>query len=115
MPRVKKATIALKKRRKILARAKGFRWGANSKERTARERLLHAAKHSFQDRRKKKRNFRKLWQIQINAAVRERGMSYSVFVDKLKKANIEFDRKVLAQLAQKYPKAFSALVEKVKI
>ncbi|OGF69927.1 50S ribosomal protein L20 [Candidatus Giovannonibacteria bacterium RIFCSPLOWO2_02_FULL_45_14] len=114
MPRVKKATIALKKRRKILKRAKGFRWGAKSKERIARERLLHAAKHSFQDRRKKKRNFRKLWQIQINAAARERGMSYSVFIDKLKKANIELDRKVLAQLAQEYPKAFSALIEKVK-
>lgn len=114
MPRVKKATIALKKRRKILKRAKGFRWGAKSKERTARERLLHAAKHSFQDRRKKKRNFRKLWQIQINAASRERGMSYSALINKLKRANIELDRKVLAQLAQEYPKAFSALVEKVK-
>ncbi|OGF52060.1 50S ribosomal protein L20 [Candidatus Giovannonibacteria bacterium RIFCSPLOWO2_02_FULL_43_11b] len=114
MPRVKKATIALKKRRKILKRAKGFRWGAKSKERLARERLLHAAKHSFQDRRKKKRNFRKLWQIQINAAARERGMSYSVLIDKLKKANIGLDRKILAQLAQEYPKAFSALVEKIK-
>jgi len=114
MPRVKKATIALKKRRKILKRAKGFRWGAKSKERTARERLLHAAKHSFQDRRKKKRNFRKLWQIQINAASRERGISYSVLINKLKRASIELDRKVLAQLAQEYPKAFSALIEKVK-
>lgn len=98
----------------MLRRTKGFRWGGKSKERTARERLLHAAKHSFQDRRKKKRNFRALWQIRINAGVRQYGMSYSVFMGKLKKANIELDRKILSELAGKHPEAFQKLVESVK-
>ena len=114
MPRVKRGTIGLKKRRSILKRAKGFRGAAHAKERIARERLLHAATHSFQDRRKKKRNFRKGWQININAAVRPLGLSYSVFIGKLKKANIELDRKVLAGLAREYPQAFEKLVARVK-
>ena len=114
MARVKRGKISLKKRRNILRRTKGFRWGGKSKERLGRERLLHAAVHSFQDRRKKKRNFRKLWQIKINAAARESGLSYSVFTHKLKRAGIELDRKILAELAQNYPQAFLALVEKVK-
>ena len=114
MARVKRGKNSLKKRRNILRRTKGFRWGGKSKERLARERLLHAAVHSFQDRRKKKRNFRKLWQIKINAAARESGLSYSVFTHKLKRAGIELDRKILAELAQNYPQAFLALVEKVK-
>ena len=114
MPRVKRGTIGLKKRRNILRRAKGFRWGAHSKERLARERLLHAAKHSFQDRRKKKRNFRKLWQVKINAGARKNGISYSILINKLKKANIELDRKILAELAQNYPRVFKKLVESVK-
>lgn len=97
-----------------MRRAKGFRGTAKSKERIARERLLHAATHSFQDRRKKKRNFRKLWQIQIGAGARENGVSYSALIGKLKKADIELDRKILAQLAQKHPQAFRNLVESVK-
>ena len=113
MPRVKRGTIGLKKRRTILKRAKGFRWGGHSKERLARERLLHAAKHSFQDRRKKKRNFRKLWQIKIGAGARENGISYSSLIGKFKKANIELDRKILAELAQHYPQTFKKLVESV--
>ena len=104
----------MKKRRSILRRAKGFRWGAHSKERLARERLLHAAKHSFQGRRKKKRDFRKLWQIKIGAGARENGISYSALIGKFKKANIELDRKILAQLAQNYPQAFKKLVESIK-
>ena len=87
----------------MLARTKGFRHGGKSKERLARERLLHAGVHAFHDRRKKKRNFRKLWQIQINAAAREHGLSYSVFMGKLTKAKIELDRKILAELARDYP------------
>ncbi|MBI2024144.1 50S ribosomal protein L20 [Candidatus Giovannonibacteria bacterium] len=114
MPRVKRGTIGLKKRKKILKRAKGFRWGGKSKERLARERLLHAAKNSFQDRRKKKRNFRKLWQVKINAGARENGLSYSVLINKLKKANIDLDRKILAELSQNYPAAFKKLVDSVK-
>ncbi len=114
MTRVKRGTISLKRRRNILRRTKGFKWGAKSKERTARERLLHAAKHSFQDRRKKKRNFRALWQIRINAAARENGMSYSVLMHKLKRQGIELDRKILSILGKDYPAAFKQLVESVK-
>lgn len=114
MTRVKRGKIALKRRRNVLARTKGFRWGGKSKERTAKVRLLKAGIHAFQDRRKKKRNFRKLWQVQINAATRENGMSYSVFIDRLKRANVGLDRKVLSQIAQKYPQAFNSLVETVK-
>ena len=98
----------------MLARTKGFRHGGKSKERLARERLLHAGVHAFHDRRKKKRNFRKLWQIQINAAAREHGLSYSVFMGKLTKAKIELDRKILAELARDYPQAFAAIVASVK-
>ncbi|OGF82572.1 50S ribosomal protein L20 [Candidatus Giovannonibacteria bacterium RIFCSPLOWO2_01_FULL_46_13] len=114
MPRVKRGTIGLKKRRTILKRAKGFRMGGHSKERLARERLLHAAKNSFQGRRKKKRDFRKLWQVKIGAGARENGISYSALIGKFKKANIELDRKILAELAQNYPEAFKKLLESVK-
>ncbi len=114
MTRVKRGTISVKRRHNVLRRTKGFKWGAKSKERTARERLLHAAKHSFQDRRKKKRNFRALWQIRINAAARQNGMSYSVFMGKLKRQGIVLDRKILSTLGKDYPTAFKQLVESVK-
>ncbi len=114
MPRVKRGTISVKHRKNVLAQTKGFRWGGKSKERTAKVRLLKAGVHAFQDRRKKKRNFRKLWQIKINAAARAEGLSYSVFIDKLKKAKIELDRKVIAQMAENYPQAFKNLVDLVK-
>src|SRR3989344_1860626 len=99
MTRVKRGLISMKRRRNVLRQTKGFRWGRRSKERLAKEALLHAGVHRFQDMRKKKRNFRKLWQIKINAACREHGMSYSVFMNKLKKADIGLNRKILAELA----------------
>ena len=114
MPRVKRGTIGHKKRKTVLRRAKGFRWGAKNKERTARERLLHAATNSFQDRRKKKGNFRRLWQTKIGAGAKENGMSYSLLIGKFKKANIELDRKILAELAQNYPQVFKKLVDSIK-
>lgn len=114
MTRVKRGKISLKRRRNVLRRTKGFRWGGRSKERQAKERLLHAGVHAFHDRRKKKRNFRKLWQIKINAASRESGLPYSVFMHKLKQAKIELDRKILSELAQNYPQAFRQLVAAVK-
>lgn len=114
MVRVKRGKISLKRRRNVLKRTKGFRWSAKSKERLARERLLHAGVHAFQDRRKKKRNFRKLWQIKINAASRQQGMPYNRFVHKLKEANIELDRKILAELAEHHPETFKRLVETTK-
>ena len=111
MTRVKRGKISLKKRRKVLERAKGFRWKRKSKERAAREALLHAGKHAFQDRRKKKRNFRALWNIKINAGARENGLSYSKLMNRLKKANIGINRKILAELAEKYPDIFKNVME----
>lgn len=114
MTRVKRGLASLKRRRKILRQTKGFRWGAKSKERLAKERLLHAGVHAFQDRRKKKRNFRKLWQVKINAASRPEGLSYNVFIRKLKQAGIELDRKILAELAEKHPSSFKTLLQTLK-
>lgn len=114
MSRVKKATIALKRRRKVLKQAKGFRHGRGSKERLARESLLHAGVHAFAHRRDKKNDFRRLWNIQINAATRPLGLSYSKLISAMKKKGVIIDRKILATLAQKQPTAFTQLVEFVK-
>ncbi len=114
MPRVKRGTTAHKKREKLLKLTKGFRWGRKSKERAAKEALLHALSRSFRGRKEKKRTFRSLWQVRINAAVRPLGFSYSKFVSALKKANIKLDRKILSDLAQNHPEVFTKIVEKVK-
>lgn len=114
MTRVKKGTIAIKRRRKILKQVKGFRHGRKSKERMAREAILHAGLHAFHDRRKKKRNMRALWQIKINAASRINGLSYSKLINGLKKSNIGLDRKILAQLAEHHPNVFSKIVHSIK-
>ena len=114
MTRVKRGITSLKHRRKILGQTKGFKWGRKTKERLAKEALPHAGIHRFQDLRKKKRNFRRLWQIKINAAVREHGLSYSVFMHKLKHANIGLNRKILAELAEKNPEVFEEIVKKLK-
>ena len=98
----------------MLKAAKGYMWGGKTKERAARERLMHAWSHAYRDRKKKKREFKKLWQIKINAAAREEGMSYSKFMAALKRANIEIDKKILAELAEKEPQAFKKVVEAVK-
>lgn len=111
MTRVKRGTTSLKRRRKILKYAKGYKWGAKSKERTANERLLHAWRNAFRDRKKKKGNFRRLWNIKINAASRQNGVSYSKLIPALKKAEIELDRKVLSELAERYPETFKKVVE----
>ncbi len=114
MTRVKRGVISLKRRRNVLKQTKGFRWGRKSKERLAKEALLHAGVHRFQDIRKKKRNFRKLWQIKINAAARQNGLSYSVFMNKLKKAEIGLNRKMLAELAEYHPEVLEEIVKKTK-
>lgn len=111
MTRVKRGVISLKKRRKVLSQVKGFRWKRKSKERAAREALLHAGTHAFQDRRKKKRNFRALWNIKINAAARENGISYSKLMNVLKKTGIDINRKMLAELAEYYPEIFKKIIE----
>jgi large subunit ribosomal protein L20 len=109
MARAKKGVNALKTRKNILKRAKGFRYGRGSKERQAYEALAHAGKYAFAHRRDKKNDMRKLWNVRISSALKERGMSYSVFISKLKKANISLDRKILSELAQSYPKAFETV------
>ena len=111
MPRVKRGTIAAKRRRRILKQVKGYRFGRSKKEREARTALLHAGAHAFRHRREKKRDRRALWQIQINAAVRPLGLSYSRFMGLLKKSKIELDRKILAQLAEHEPATFQRIVE----
>lgn len=115
MSRVKKAKHALKRRRKILKAARGFRQAGSRKERAARERLLHAGVHAFADRRKKKGQFRRLWNIKINAAVRPWGLSYSKFMAGLKKKGVALDRKSLAELAEREPAAFKRLVENLTL
>ena len=115
MSRVKRGTISLKRRRRVLKAAKGFRWGGSKKEREAKVRLRHSGVHAFQDRRKKKRIFRGLWHVQINAASREHGgLSYSKFIHALKKKNIDINRKMLAEMAQNHPDAFKQILEQVK-
>lgn len=114
MPRVKRGTISVKSREKILKYTKGYKWGRKSKERAAKEALLHAWTHAFRDRRVKKRTARALWQIRLNAAVRQYGLNYSKFINGLKKEKIELDRKVLSQIASEYPEVFKEIVEKVK-
>lgn len=96
-----------------MRQTKGFRHGLKSKERQAREAIFHAGVHAFNDRRKKKREMRKLWQIKINAASRPRGLSYSKFINKLKKTGVALDRKILAQIAEKNPEIFIKITEQV--
>ena len=114
MTRVKRGKIATKKRKKILKYTKGFRWGRKSKERAAKEALLHAWTHAFMGRKKKKRDFRSLWQVKINAEARKNGISYSKLINQLKKAKVKLDRKVLAELAENHPKVFKQILEKIK-
>jgi len=114
MVRVKRGKAAHKRRKHLLKYAKGFRWGRKSKYRAAKVALMHAWEYAYRDRKSKKREFRKLWQIQINAACRQTGISYSRFIASLKKNKIELDRKILSDLAQNHPQIFEKIVEKVK-
>ena len=114
MTRVKKGVHALKRRRSVLKQTKGFRHGRKSKERQAKEALLHAGAYAFAHRRDKKSHNRKLWNIKINAGARELGMSYSRLIDGLKKKNIMLDRKILADLAEHHPQTFAKVLSAVK-
>lgn len=114
MPRTKGGVLTAKKRKKVLAYTKGFRWDRKTKKRAATEALLHAWTHAFRGRKQKKRDYRTLWNVKINAAARESGVKYSVLIDKLKKANVKLDRKVLADLARNNPQVFAKVVAKVK-
>ncbi len=114
MARTKRSVAKRKRRKKTIKEAKGYRWGRKSKYRAAKEALMHARTYAYRDRRTKKRDFRKLWQIRINAGCRQLGLSYSKFINALKKNKIELDRKILASLAKDYPEIFKKIVEKVK-
>ena len=114
MPRVKRGTTANKRRKKVLKQAKGFMWRRKTHYRAAKEALLHAGTLTFVGRKLKKRDFRRLWQVRIGAAVRQYDLSYSKFIDLLKKSNIELDRKVLSQLAIENPEVFEEIVKAVK-
>lgn len=114
MTRVKRGQTARKRRKNILKHTKGYQWGRKSKFRAAKEALLHAWTNMFRDRKKKKRVFRQLWTIKINAASRRHGLPYNKFIHGMKEKNIELDRKVLAEIIEQQPQAFEKIVEKVK-
>jgi large subunit ribosomal protein L20 len=100
MTRVKRGTIANKKREKLLKYTKGFKWGRKSKERAAKEAVLHAWSRAFKGRKEKKRDFRTLWNVKVGAAAREEGLTYGKFIHALKVKGIALDRKILADLAE---------------
>ena len=114
MPRVKRSVHARKKRRKVLEQARGYFGIKKSSYKYAKEQVDHSLVYAYRDRKTRKRNFRRLWIIRINAAARQEGLSYNQFVAGCKKANIELDRKVLADLAVREPAAFKAIAEQAK-
>jgi len=114
MVRVKRGKLAHKRRRHFLKYAKGFRWGRKAKYRAAKEALYHAWKYAYRDRKAKKREFRSLWQTQINSACRQSGISYSKFIAGLKQKKIGLDRKILAKLSQEQPEIFEKIISTVK-
>ena len=114
MPRVKRSVHARKKRRKLLAEAKGFSGQPRISYRKAKEQVMKADVHAYRDRKNKKRVFRRLWIIRINAAARKEGLSYNQFLSGMRKANIELDRKVLADIAVSDPAAFGKIADEAK-
>ena len=112
--RATNGTIHKNRRKKILKKAEGFRGGRKRLLRTAKDAVMKAGQWAYRDRKQKKRHFRSLWIMRINAAVREQGLSYSKFIDLLNKSNIELDRKSLSELAIHQPEAFKQVVEEVK-
>ncbi|HEY5647448.1 MAG TPA: 50S ribosomal protein L20 [Pseudomonadales bacterium] len=114
MPRVKRSVASRARRKKVLKQAKGY-YGARSRQfKVAKQAVIKAGQYAYRDRRQRKRQFRQLWVIRINAAAREHGLSYSRFIAGLKKAAIEVDRKVLADLAIHEKEAFAKLAEQAK-
>ena len=111
MARVKRSVAARKKRRKVMERASGYTGARSRRYRTAREQTLHSRQYAYRDRRARKGDFRKLWIMRINAGARINGTTYSRFIAGLKAADVEVDRKMLAEMAVNYPGAFSQLVE----
>ncbi|MEX0919220.1 MAG: 50S ribosomal protein L20 [Parcubacteria group bacterium] len=114
MTRVKKGVNALKSRRNILSKVKGYRHGRGTKERQANEAIFHAGSYSFAHRRDKKGDFRRLWNVRLSAHLKQNGLSYSKFISMLKKKDVALDRKILALLAGKHPETLNKVIEAVK-
>jgi len=114
MSRIKRAVSSHKKRRKVLKRTKGFEGIRSKTYRKAKEAMVKAEKYAYIDRRTKKRTMRSLWNVRINAGVRKHGLSYSKFINLLKKKDIKLNRKMLAKLAAESPQVFDKIVEKIK-
>lgn len=114
MARVKRGTTSRKRHNKLLKLTKGYRGGRSTLVKQAKESSLHAGQYAFAGRKQKKRDFRKLWIIQLGNAVRAEGMSYSVFMNSLKKNSINLDRKILAELAVHHPEDFKKILQEVK-
>ena len=115
MPRARKGTTTVKKRRKLLRQVKGFKWNRKSKVRSARQALLKAWTYSYRDRKTRKRDKRGLWQVKINAASREGGITYSQLMGALKKQGVKLDRKILADLAENEPETFKQVLQSVGV
>ncbi|OGD68661.1 50S ribosomal protein L20 [Candidatus Campbellbacteria bacterium RIFCSPLOWO2_01_FULL_34_15] len=113
MTRVKRGTTSLKRRKKVLKLAKGFRNARSTKERQAHEALMHAGVHAFAHRRDKKNDFRRLWQTKMNAGLRAIGFTYSKFTGELNKKGITLNRKMLAEIAEKHPETLERIVKQV--
>ena len=114
MPRVKRSVAGRKKRRDVLKKAKGYYSSRGKHYRAAHEQMLHSGTYAYRDRRAKKGEFRRLWIMRINAAARENGLSYSRLMAGLRLAEVEIDRKMLAELAVNEPAAFTAIAETAK-
>lgn len=113
MTRVKRGVRAHQRREKVLKATKGFRWRRKTNERTAREAHLHAMVHAYRGRKQRKRDFRALWQVRLNAVARENGLTYSKLIAGLKKSGISLNRKMLSELAAENPKVFSVILSQV--
>ncbi len=114
MARVKRSKIKRKRKKKIIKMAKGYKWGRKSKYKAAKQAVYKALVYQYRDRRNRKRAFRRLWQIKINAGVRQHDLNYSKFINLLKIKKIELDRKILAHLAEYEPEVFKNIIEEVR-
>jgi large subunit ribosomal protein L20 len=114
MTRVKKGVNALKSRKNILRKVKGYRHGRSTKERQANEAIFHAGTYSFAHRKDKKGDFRRLWNVRVSAILKQNGLSYSQFIPLLKKKDVTLDRKILAEIALKHPETFQKIIAAVK-
>jgi len=115
MPRIKRGLVRARKRARFLKKTKGMMWGRKSKIKLAKTAAVKAGAYAYRDHRTKKRDFRALWNIRLNAGLRELGWTYSRFIGAAKKANIVLDRKILSDLAMNHPSIFKAVVESVKV